>query len=164
MAKVPIRTVVARGPRGTVEWTVRSSGKLEAKEFLEGSECKKSLPLLVALFQTIVNQSIEDEEIGPKPLKRTSIHEFIKGQVRIFCYRDTTGWVLTNGDLKKSRETPKANIARAEKIMQEDQSWKIKRGSAEGERSARYRWFPYFFNFLYFPAFLYIYFPAFLYV
>jgi hypothetical protein len=124
MAEVPNRTVVARGPRGTVECAVRSSGKLEAKEFLEGSECKKSLPLLVALFQTIVNQSFEDEEIGPKPLKKTPIHEFVKGQVRIFCYRDSTGWVLTNGDLKKSQETPKANIARAENIMQEDQAWK----------------------------------------
>jgi hypothetical protein len=132
MAKVPMRTVVARGPRGTIECAVRASGRMEAKEFLDGATCRKSLPALYALFQTIVEQSIDDDEVGPKPLKKTPIHEFIKGQVRVFCYRDTTGWVLTNGDLKKSQETPKANIERAEKIMKEDQAWKAVR---EGKRS-----------------------------
>ncbi len=127
MAEVRERTVVARGPRGTIECAVRSSGKMEAKEFLEGPKCRKSLPALYATFQATVDQAIDDDEIGPKPLKKTPIHEFVKGQVRIFCYRDATGWVLTNGDLKKSQETPKENLRRAEKIMQEDQAWKTER-------------------------------------
>ena len=85
------------------------------------------MPALYATFQAIVDQAIDDDETGQKTLKKTPIHEFVKGQVRIFCYRDTTGWVLTNGDLKKSRETPKENLRRAEKIMQEDQAWKAER-------------------------------------
>jgi hypothetical protein len=127
MAELPDRHVVARGPRGTIGCAVRSRGASEAKDFLEGAQCRKSKPALLALFQTIVNQSDDDDVLGPKPLKKTHIHEFVKGQVRLFSYRDGSAWVLTNGDLKKSNETPKANIERAERIMQEDQEVKQRR-------------------------------------
>jgi len=100
---VPERNLVALGPRGTIECAVRANGSLEAKEFLDGAQCRRHLGAIYALFQTIVDQAADDEEIGPKPLKKTVIREFIKGQVRIFCYRDGTAWVLTHGDLKKSK-------------------------------------------------------------
>jgi hypothetical protein len=127
MAELPERYIVATGVRGTIECAVRARGAMEAKEFLDSPQCRRSLPALLALFQCIVDQAIDDEEIGPKPLKKTCIHEFVKGQVRLFCYRDGTAWVLTNGDLKKSMETPKANIKRAERIMEEDQDLKKER-------------------------------------
>jgi len=62
------------------------------------------------------------------------IREFIKGQVRIFCYRDGTAWVLTHGDLKKSNKTPRANIDRAERIMEEDQRTKRYREAQKRSR------------------------------
>ena len=117
--RVP-RHVVARGPNGTVECAVRSNGSMEAREFLNNSQCKQYLASILALFQTIVNLNPDDDEVKPKPLKKTMIHEFIKGQVRIFCYRDGSAWVLTHGDLKKTRGTPQSNIDRAERIRSED--------------------------------------------
>ncbi len=117
---IPERYVVARGRNGTVECAVRSNGRMEAKEFLEDPKCRREKPALFALFQTIVNQTVDDDEVGPKRLKKSPCSEFVKGQVRIFCFRDGTAWVLTNGDLKKTQSTPKANIERAEQIMLED--------------------------------------------
>ena len=93
---------------------------MEAKEFLESTECKKFIPALLALFQEIANANPDDDELGPKPLRKTRIREFIKGQVRILCYRHGTAWVLTNEFLKKSQSTPPAYIERAEKIRMED--------------------------------------------
>jgi len=63
---------------------------MEAKEFLEDPSCAKYRASLLAHFQTLVDQSSNDNELGPKPLKKTPIHEFVKGQVRIFCFRDGT--------------------------------------------------------------------------
>jgi len=134
MAEVPERNLVALGPRGTIECAVRANGSLEAKEFLDGAQCRRHLGAIYALFQTIVDQAADDEEIGPKPLKKTVIREFINGQVRIFCYRDGTAWVLTHGDLKKSNKTPRANIDRAERIMEEDQRTKRYREAQKRSR------------------------------
>jgi hypothetical protein len=134
MAEVPERYLVARGPKGTIECAVKANGSLEAKEFLSGAQCRRHLGAILTLFQTIVDQAADDAEIGPKALKKTVIHEFIKGQVRIFCYRDGTSWVLTHGDLKKSNETPRANIDRAERIMEEDQRTKRVREARKRSR------------------------------
>ena len=134
MAEVPERYLVALGPRGSIECAVKANGSLEAKEFLDGAQCRRHLVAILALFQTIVDQAADDAEIGPKALKKTVIREFIKGQVRIFCYRDGTAWVLTHGDLKKSNETPRANIDRAERIMEEDQRTKRYREARKHSR------------------------------
>ena len=118
--KNPAREVVARGPHGTVEFGIRSNGSMEAKEFLESPECKRTKPALLALFQALVHRGPDDDEISPIPLRKTSIREFKKSNVRIFCFKHNSAWVLTNGFLKKSNQTPKKHIERAEDIMRED--------------------------------------------
>ena len=100
---------------------------MEAKEFLESPECRKFKAALLARFQVIVDSDPDDDEVGPKPLKKTPICEFVKGQARIFCFRDGQDWVLTNGDLKKSNQTPRPNIERAERIREEDLDLAAKR-------------------------------------
>jgi hypothetical protein len=116
----PERYVVAEGPRGSIVCAVRANGRMEAKDFLESPECRKFKPALLTRFQVIVNSDPDDDEVRPKPLKKTTIGEFVKGQVRVFCFRHGTAWVLTHGDLKKSDRTPPANIERAERIRGED--------------------------------------------
>ena len=118
----PRRRIIARGRHGTVECAIRNNGRDEASEFLASAECRKFLPALLVLFQKYADAGPDDADIRPKPLRATKICEFIKGQTRVFCYQDGNAWVLTNGDMKKSTQTPKANIERAERIMAEDQS------------------------------------------
>ena len=118
--EIPERYVIAEGPHGSIECAVRSNGRMEARDFLESPECKRFNPALLALFQVIVNADPDDDEVRPKALKKTVIREFKKGQVRLFCFRDGSASVLTHGDLKKSNQTPPANIQRAEKIRRED--------------------------------------------
>jgi Phage derived protein Gp49-like (DUF891) len=119
-SEIPERYVVAEGSRGSIACAVRSNGRMEAKDFLESPDCRKFKPALLALFQVIVNADPDDDEVRPKPLKKTPIREFVKGQVRVFCFRHGTTWVLTHGVLKKSDHTPPANIERAERIRVED--------------------------------------------
>ena len=119
-ADIPERRVVARGRRGSVECAVRSNGRAEAWDFLESPECRKYKVPLLALFQKIVDANPDDDEVRPKLLTKTSISEFKKGQVWIFCFRDGDAWVLTHGDLKKTNKTPPNNLTRAETICAED--------------------------------------------
>ena len=133
---IPSRYVVASGPHGTIECAVRVNGKMEAREFLESAECKRYLYALAACFHEIVNSNPDDDEVRPKPLKKTRISEFKKGQVRIFCYRDGTAWVLTNGFLKKSEKTPPGLIERAERIRMEDLEIAKPRRSKRGTNAA----------------------------
>jgi hypothetical protein len=109
---------------------------MEAKDFLDSPECKKFKPALLALFQVIVDSNPDDHEVRPKPLKKTSISEFKKGQARLFCFKHNTAWVLTHGDLKKTNETPPANIDRAERIRREDLEIAARRRPTGGSHAA----------------------------
>jgi hypothetical protein len=129
---MPARHVVARGVHGTIECAVRANGRMEAKAFLETLECRKHKPALLALFQVIVNSNPDDDEVGPKPLRKTTICEFKKGQVRVFCFRQGNSWVLTHGILKKSDETPPGEIDRAKAIRNEDLELEVKRQKSRG--------------------------------
>jgi len=76
--------------QGSIECAIRTNRRMEAKEFLESPECKIFRPALFARFQVIVNANPDDDEVRPKPLKKTELSEFVKGQVRIFCFRHGT--------------------------------------------------------------------------
>ena len=136
---IPPRHIVAEGRHGSIECAVRANGRMEAKDFLEGSLCKSVKPALLALFHVIVSLNPDDDEVRPKPLKKTKIWEFKKGQVRVFCFRDGNSWVLTHGDLKKSNKTPPENIVRAERIRSEDLEIAARR-QPKGKRPCIARW------------------------
>ena len=133
---VPERFVVASGPQASIVCAIRTNGRMEAKDFLDSPECKNFKSAFLALFQKIANANPDDDEVRPKPLKKTTICEFVKGQIRVFCFRHGNAWVLTHGDLKKSNRTPPANIERAERIRAEDLEIAAKRQPKKGTHAA----------------------------
>jgi hypothetical protein len=56
------------------------------------------------------------------------IFEFKRNQVRVFCFREAQSWFLTNGYKKKKDKLDPAEVARAERVMQEHSARELRRG------------------------------------
>ena len=80
----------------------------------------RSMLSLLAFFQSIVDLNPGDDKIMPKPLKKTSIHEVIKGPIRIFCFRHGSAWVLHSRRSEEERQNAAAEHRAREQIMSED--------------------------------------------
>ena len=116
----PQAQVVAQGLHGRIEFAVRDNGAKEAEDFLRSPGCRPYVTGLATRFQAIVDNG-DIDGVRPKFL-RDGIHEIIKGQARIFCFKDGDSWRLTNGALKRGNKAQDRDIDRAVTITREDRA------------------------------------------
>ncbi len=140
--EVPHTEVVAKGAWGTVEFAVRQSGRVPAKEFFNTLTDKARARFLV-LFQQMANAG--SENVSAKRFKKEMgklfafRHEVDKRQIRFPCIQDGNRWILTSGFAKPGARKglgkwPKSAIERAQAI--EAEYWARKQ-QAEAEREQR---------------------------
>ncbi len=110
--------LVEKGAWGEVRYAARTSGKREAKAWLESDEANDfGFP---ALFQRMAAfGKIHNPEIFRPLDKRRGIWEFKKPGHRILAFQDGKAWYLTHHYPKKSKKCPQREIDRAVAIKDE---------------------------------------------
>lgn len=126
MSKKTDRPIAVRGERMRIVYAVTVDGSSPAKGFVEGLS-EPDLCKLVNLFKWMADQGQIRNVQRFKPVDGP-IYEFKSfqrggaNQIRVLCFRDGRDWVLTNGFVKKRDKIDQAEIARARRIMNEDQN------------------------------------------
>ena len=105
------------GSARTIEYAVLPSGDMPARSFvreLDDADKRK----VVVLFRRMAEiGQIHNKEQFKKV--QGSIFEFKRFQIRIGCFQTGRRWILTHGFIKKRGRWPRAELARAERIMSE---------------------------------------------
>ena len=97
--------IVAIGPKGRLEYAVRSSGRSDVKEWLiaQSNQTKASFE---HLFNWLVNHGTPFP--NPDHFKKIAgvddVWEFKRKRDRIFCYKQGRHWLLTNHYAKGSSQ------------------------------------------------------------
>ena len=116
---MPDRPKVARGRSRTIVCAIRRSGDSPARDYLDALDRRYAVRF-EALFQNMVESGRCGSEQAFKKVSG-SIWEFKRAQHRIACYQDGKYLILLHGFQKKQDRWPKQELARAERIMREDQ-------------------------------------------
>jgi hypothetical protein len=121
----PLTEVVAEGAWGTVEYAVRPSGSVPAKDFFDALD-EKAQASFAVLFQNMANVGRLSSKRFKKEMGNlyTFKHEVGKRQIRFPCFRDGNRWILTHGFFKPGAKKglgawPKPEVDRAKAIEAE---------------------------------------------
>jgi hypothetical protein len=110
--------LLRRGPKGSVEYAIRTNGRMEAKEWLE-SQSLQTQNAFAHMFRSTVEigRIINNRQF--KQLRK-EIYEFKRriGQ-RLFCYKLGDRWLLTHYQDKSKLKDYGADIERAMQIGRE---------------------------------------------
>lgn len=115
MARTADNNMVLVREWGSIEYAVRSSGKMPAREFIEGLDIRERIKL-----ETLLERMAKCGEIRNKEKFRHlvgKIYEFKSDNNRVLCFQSRKSWVLTNGFKKEKDKTPRREISRAKNIM-----------------------------------------------
>ncbi|HLJ12098.1 MAG TPA: hypothetical protein VKU82_12965 [Planctomycetaceae bacterium] len=124
---VPSRAerTLASGPFGTVEYAVRSTGRMEAREWLE-SESPKVMVSFGVLFQRLVEHGRIIDDTKFRKLD-DEVWEFKRGSHRLLCYRLGNRCLLTHRIKKAGGRglCPQGQIAHAHNVGAEHIAWEM---------------------------------------
>jgi hypothetical protein len=136
----PLTELVAEGTWGTVEFAVRQSGGVPAKEFFD-SLPGKAKPRFAVLFQHMANYgSVSDKRFKKEMGKLFAFrHEVGKRQIRFPCFQDGNRWILTHGFFKPGAQKgmgkwPEREIKRAQEMETEYWARKKQAETTRGEQ------------------------------
>ena len=89
--------IVATGPKGTVEYAVRTNGNAEAKAWLSSQSTKVRASFGV-LFERLVNSGSQfsNKTQFRKLQGMDDVWEFKRGGNRLFCFQHGRRWLLTH--------------------------------------------------------------------
>lgn len=117
MAGIADDNIVLKRKWGTIEYAVRCSGKMPAKEFIEKLDIRERIKL-----ETLLERMAEHGEIRNKEKfnhLEGKIYEFKSDKNRLPCFQSGRRWILTHGFRKQKKKTPRKEILRAKDIMNE---------------------------------------------
>lgn len=104
---------------------IEQSGRCEVLEFLKNipPNYQSSAKGFKALFERYAKGGRQNltESLFHEANKENGIWEFIKGQLRIYCFKDDRGQliILSHGILKKSQKAKTEDIQKAVKLRRE---------------------------------------------
>jgi len=105
------RIILAEGRFGTVEYAARSSGAMEAREWLEAQS--ESTQRSFGVREGKIRSELQFRHL------RAKVWEFKRSAHRLFCYREGSRCLLTHYYRKGGQKTPPQQISRAEQIGEE---------------------------------------------
>jgi hypothetical protein len=110
------RLVAVTGTVFGIEYAVGEDGVPPAKEFIDALDEGDQRKLAVLFKRMADHGSVPNREQFKQV--RGPLFEFKKHQIRVFCFRSGSRWVLTNGYKKKKDRLDPAEIERAERLME----------------------------------------------
>jgi hypothetical protein len=128
MAGLPDTTVLMRGPMRTIAYALHESGKMQAREFLEGEMCpEKDKRAFLRAFEVMSSQGVirNDERFK---VEQSPIYAFKSFQARIPTFQVGTTWFLAYGFIKKRDRWRPEEIQRALRIRADHLEWMKKWG------------------------------------
>lgn len=111
--------------RYSVAVTIEQSGHCEVLDFLKNipPNYQSSAKGFRSLFERYAKggRQLLTESLFHEANKENDIWEFIKGQLRIYCFKDDRGQlvILSHGIVKKSQKAKKQDIEKAFKLREE---------------------------------------------
>ncbi|MCX5905343.1 MAG: type II toxin-antitoxin system RelE/ParE family toxin [Proteobacteria bacterium] len=99
-------------------YQITNHGKSPLEDFFK-SLTKENKNKIIALLQSTADHGLPSNTEKYKKLhcKEIKLNEFKAHQIRIFCALDGKKIILSNGFLKKSNKTSKAEINRAKSLL-----------------------------------------------
>ncbi len=120
--------LVAQGIWGEVRHAIRTSGEMEAKDWLDDANNAAAVAKFDHLFRKVcAGQRITNEQHFRHLNKQ--IWEFKRDAHRLFCFQEGRCWRLTHYYAKKSQKCPPKQIRRATDIRDEHLARQANKGA-----------------------------------
>ena len=91
-----VDNLVLSGPKGRIEYAVRRTGIMEAKEWLGNQEENVRAGFVILFMRLVRFGFIDNPQLFAKLKGMKNVWEFRKGPNRLFCINDGETWLLTH--------------------------------------------------------------------